>query len=113
MLSVNFPAGFNRLNPGPLDISSVFDNTAALSAYLTPPTAAYPGQVVAVRTAGVPNLFVIDENLAYTPIEGGMGIVGMFWIEQDTGDLYFVSDVGVRNPFEIDNGYLYYIMPGV
>ena len=42
---------------------------------------------------------------------GGLGI---FWFEQDSGDLFWVTDSGATNPFEFDpaTGNLYYLIQG-
>lgn len=109
-LGVNFPAGFNRLNPIPLDLSAVFDDLPAFQAYLAGGTA-YAGQVVAVRNVGnVPALYRINEDLTYSAIGEGGGDALVFWFERDGDNLYYVTESPslLPPPFELEDENLYY-----
>ncbi|MBO0736541.1 MAG: hypothetical protein J2P48_08235 [Alphaproteobacteria bacterium] len=52
-----------------------------------------------------------DDVARLGDIAFGQGI-GVFWFEQDEGNLYFVTDTGIPPPFEIDGGDLFYIVQG-
>lgn len=84
-MNIQWGFGFQRLNPDPLDPSYVFDTLADFQAYLAG-TTAYAGQIVAVKNAtNVPNVYLINEDLSYSPIEGGGG-GGRYEHDQTTAD---------------------------
>lgn len=71
-MGVNFPVQYTRINRQPLTDQEVFLTYGDANTYATA-GASYPGQLVAVRTADVPDLYVISETRLLHKIGSGSG----------------------------------------
>lgn len=58
----SLPILFKRLDPGPLDVDSVFEDMKSAKLYLKSGTA-YPGQILSIKTDNVWKMFIVNDNI--------------------------------------------------
>jgi hypothetical protein len=66
---IDQPIGFKRLDPSPLDSSSVFTTTANLTSYALNEASAFAGQICTETNTG--KAFVIQQNKSVKPLVSG------------------------------------------
>jgi hypothetical protein len=71
MSTFPLPQGYQRLNPFPIDESSVFTSYALLNAYIQPPTVAYPGQVCAVNDGSTVKVYKVNPDYTVSELAAG------------------------------------------
>ena len=58
----SLPILFKRLDPGPLDVDSVFDDLKSAKDYVKGGTA-YPGQILTIKINNKWKIFIINDNM--------------------------------------------------